>query len=600
MSFKTNPITLKELLRDVEKGKIQLPDFQRDWVWSDEGVRQLIASIAAGFPVGAILTLESGGKIKFKPRRLAHTPKTKIQPEKLLLDGQQRLTSCYQALMSKKPVKAKNSKGKKSSSFYFIDMRRAIELDSRLENCIVVTDAKLISRKSLEYPDEIDLSKKKKQFSRDMFPLNLMFNSRAWFRDYQEFNKEDGFEIYSKFDDKILDQFQQYKIPTIELSKSNSREAVCTIFEKVNVGGEKLDAFELLTAIFAADKFNLRDDLRGKKKTVGRIQRIIGKDKDGALAKISERDFLQVMVLLQTYNARKAAENKNKERLPVISMKEDALLRLETQFYKDNADEVELGFDKCRKFLSKLCIHKSQDMPTIALAKTLASVFTVMGKKNLNIAQTKKLTQWFWCVAIGGVYGSSTDTRVIRDLVEIVPWLSDKEAKTPSSIVETSIHLWDLESLRSRASSAYKAVNAAILSQGCKDFRTGDKASDLRKDGDPIDIHHIYPKDWCLKQNIEKEYYDNIFNKTPLDRSTNRRIKNDAPSDYYKKLLEELKKHAGGSKPKLKSIFESHLIDQDLLVEDDFFQFYEDRKRRVIELIEKLTDKKVYLDEEED
>ena len=50
--FKTNPVSLKELLDDTESGKIQLPDFQRGWVWDDDRIRGLLASISRGFPVG--------------------------------------------------------------------------------------------------------------------------------------------------------------------------------------------------------------------------------------------------------------------------------------------------------------------------------------------------------------------------------------------------------------------------------------------------------------------------------------------------------------------------------------------------------------------
>ncbi len=65
--FKTNPVSLKELLDDAESGKIQLPHFQRGWVWDDDRIRGLLASISRGFPVGAIMTLEAGGEIRLNP-----------------------------------------------------------------------------------------------------------------------------------------------------------------------------------------------------------------------------------------------------------------------------------------------------------------------------------------------------------------------------------------------------------------------------------------------------------------------------------------------------------------------------------------------------
>ena len=93
--FDTTKTDLEEILHDVDEGKLQLPDFQRDYVWADEDVRSLIASIARGFPVGALLTLESGGPVEFKPRLLEGVRNTDAKHQELLLDGQQRMTSLY-------------------------------------------------------------------------------------------------------------------------------------------------------------------------------------------------------------------------------------------------------------------------------------------------------------------------------------------------------------------------------------------------------------------------------------------------------------------------------------------------------------------------
>ena len=77
--FTTNPVLLKALLRDVESGKIQLPDFQRGWIWDDDRIRGLLASISKGFPVGAIMTLSAGSDIKFKSRQLRAQNRMQLQ-----------------------------------------------------------------------------------------------------------------------------------------------------------------------------------------------------------------------------------------------------------------------------------------------------------------------------------------------------------------------------------------------------------------------------------------------------------------------------------------------------------------------------------------
>jgi uncharacterized protein with ParB-like and HNH nuclease domain len=67
-NFDSTKKRLADLLRDIVSGKIQLPDFQRGWVWKDEDIRSLLVSIAPAFPIEAVMMLEAGGDTRFKVR----------------------------------------------------------------------------------------------------------------------------------------------------------------------------------------------------------------------------------------------------------------------------------------------------------------------------------------------------------------------------------------------------------------------------------------------------------------------------------------------------------------------------------------------------
>jgi hypothetical protein len=105
-TFKTNPFELNKLLDDCQRGVLQLPDFQRSWVWDEDRIKSLIASISRAFPVGALMSLDTGGPVNFKPRPVEGAPNEAKQaaPLSLLLDGQQRMTSLYQATLRGKVV----------------------------------------------------------------------------------------------------------------------------------------------------------------------------------------------------------------------------------------------------------------------------------------------------------------------------------------------------------------------------------------------------------------------------------------------------------------------------------------------------------------
>lgn len=64
-----NP-NLKDVLKDVASGALQLPDFQRDWKWDDERIRALIATVTLKYPLGVVMSLHTGGTSQFKARTL--------------------------------------------------------------------------------------------------------------------------------------------------------------------------------------------------------------------------------------------------------------------------------------------------------------------------------------------------------------------------------------------------------------------------------------------------------------------------------------------------------------------------------------------------
>ena len=136
--FKTNEVLLKNLIDDVEKGKIQLPDFQRGWVWDDDRIKGLLASVSRGFPMGAVMTLSAGSEIKFRTRPIEGVqPDSVGDPESSLLDGQQRLTSLYQSLRYPGSVDTQNIRNQRIKRWYYIDMRKALDPETDREDAVV-------------------------------------------------------------------------------------------------------------------------------------------------------------------------------------------------------------------------------------------------------------------------------------------------------------------------------------------------------------------------------------------------------------------------------------------------------------------------------
>src|SRR5438093_337575 len=110
-TFDSTKESLQDVLKSVREGKTQLPDFQRGWVWDDARIRGLLASISMSYPIGAVMMLQTGNPgVRLHPRPVEGVGPIDVLPERLILDGQQRLTSLYQALFFDGPAKTRDSR----------------------------------------------------------------------------------------------------------------------------------------------------------------------------------------------------------------------------------------------------------------------------------------------------------------------------------------------------------------------------------------------------------------------------------------------------------------------------------------------------------
>lgn len=585
--FDSTKEDLKDILREADEGKLQLPDFQRSYVWGDSDVRSLLASIGKGYPVGALLTLETGGAVNFKPRLLEGVDPKPVMPSDLLLDGQQRITSLFQATWSKKPVLTYNDKNRKIERYYYVDIEKALASGADIEDAIVGVPADKVVSKSSGRETPLDLSSHELEYEHHHFPLNIVFDCKDWFYGWRDFWRAKGKDVSDMerdLDKGLLDRIQRYKMPIIRLDNKNSREAICLVFEKVNVGGKKLDAFELVTAIYAASSFDLREDWQGPhdKGNAGRKGRILGlHPKRSVLSEIANTDMLQACTLLHTMENRvaKAAEGKTGKELPQVSCKRDALLALPLVAYQKFAESVEKGFVEAGAFLNEHKIIWHRDVPYPPQVVGLAAAFAHLGNKARTAAAKDKIARWFWTVTAGEYYGSATETKLGRDVPELIAWIN---GGSPPQCVNDIQFLKDrLWTLRSRLSAAYKGIHALMMLHGCRDFISGKPTDIMTFFNDSIDIHHVFPRDWCKKQDIPAKRFNSIVNKTPLSKRSNILISGDAPSVYLKRIEDK----EGLSPAELDEILRSHLVEPSFLRKDDFEGFMNSRYEALAALV---------------
>jgi hypothetical protein len=176
--------------------------------------------------------------------------------------------------------------------------------------------------------------------------------------------------------------------------------------------------------------------------------------------------------------------------------------------------------------------------------------------------------------------------------MEVPLWL--KGGAEPSTVSETMFRADRLKTMRMRLSAAYKGINALLMREGAQDFRSGQKFDHTVFFGENVDIHHIFPQEWCKKQGIKPDVFDSIINKTPLSYRTNRVIGGVAPSDYIAKLEKGNETTPRIDRERLDDYLASHLINPSLLRADDFDAFMVDRQKRLLALIERATGRSAY------
>jgi len=556
---------LEKLLDSIYNGQVQLPEFQRPWIWDDEHIKMIIASISHGYPIGTILMLDcSNNDLNFATRTAEGVTSENISPEKIILDGQQRLTALFQSLYSNLPANPKSSmsstSGKRLKRWYYMEIEKAITPgEENIEDSIKSSSEKL---------DTID------EYEKLVFPLSKTFSFSDW-KDMCWKHLERDEETLKKlnlFEENIIkDGFLYYHVPYVSLAETTPFEAICPIFERINSTGVNLDVFDLLTAIYAAKGFNLRADWD--------VHRTKLLNEYNVLEDFRGTDFLKIISLLATYDPHKTD-------FPSCTRK--AILNLLYKDYKKWVDVAAEGLKKAANLLASQKIFDKNNLPYTTQLIPLSAIFGVLGDETDRGGSREKIIRWYWCGVLGELYSGTTDTRFAKDLVEVVDWIENEDLE-PTAIYGANFSSNRLLKLKDRRSAAFKGICALLLNNGVKDFYSN-KSIDLESYYERnINVHHIFPKKWCEMNKIDGDRRNCIVNKTPLSKRTNNKIRDLPPSDH----LRLIEKDARIKPSNMDKILESHFIKPKFARSDDFDSFFSYREQKLLEIIESAMGKEI-------
>jgi hypothetical protein len=546
----TNPHLLRTLLEQIHTRESALPDFQRDFVWEPSATQELIVSIASNYPAGSLLRIRNTHRL-FASRQFEGAPALNGHaPTYLVLDGQQRLTSLYQAFYGV------------GEHRFFVRVRDLIE-GRDFEDCIFHERANRSRTRNLAKPEV--------QVRELIMPLDVLQEGTNGFSKWgrrvrhsvgsQEV-RDQLEEAFDEIEKRWIQPIHEYLFPVVTLSDATGADAVCTIFETLNRTGVKLSVFELLTARFWPQNIRLRDLWASALEQ----HPVIG---DFA---IDPYYALQIIAL-----ASRAAPSA--KRSDVLDLTPTDITGWWDRAVRGLAKAVEILRDDCGVIVPAWLPYNTIVNP---LAAVLARVGLPAGPA--AAAHVSKLRQWFWCSVFGQAYESSPTSQSAKDTTELARWLAGGEAPDTVRLFRFDPRLLREAGPKQRA--IYRGTIALVLSHGPRDFHTGEKLTGKLIVERSVDDHHIFPQAYLTRRQVPERLRNCVLNRTLIDRQTNLRISDHPPATYMKDILDQLQPQM------FQELLTSHLLPaspDSPLWHDDFDTFLDWRQEAIWQAIQQVT-----------
>lgn len=513
--------SVEELVGMIERGELRLPEMQRRYVWRSTRVRDLLDSLYRGYPSGAILLWETDEDVPLQKMAVSQQMNP-YQSTRLLLDGQQRLTS-LSAVIRGEPVTIRGRK-------------RPIELLFNLDHpdqLAVVTevnedgdddDNELID-------DEADSSEDELQRRFDQMTFVMATRKLAqlpqWVKvtDVFKTDSDAGFlkrAGVSGFDDPHYERYSRrlarlrairkyvYRMDVLE--RKLSYDEITEIFVRVNSLGAKLRSSDL------------------------------------ALAQITAkwRNSLRIFEAFQQQCAKTGFEldlGLHLKNLVAFTTGQSRFLTVGGL----GLSALQAGWkESCRGMEFALNFLKSNagiDSPALLSSPFMLITLAYHGHKRdyaLSSEESERLRHWVLVANAKGRYSrGSSETILDQDLAMLRAGGGAQELidRLRQQVGRLDIAPDELEG-RNQRSALFKTMFLAFRAGGAKDWRSQVTVSlDHSGAQHKLQFHHIFPKA-VLKAGYTGREADDIANLCFIAGKTNRQIRDKPPSQYFSPMIE--------------------------------------------------------------
>lgn len=532
---KNQDLKYDELFSEINRGRIKIPLFQREFVWKKDQTAKLIDSLIKGYPVGTFILWKTREELRHAKNignvKLPNVPEG--EPVHYILDGQQRITSLYAVM---KGIRISRD----GQEIDYKDISIDLNLDPDSDESVVSTS-----------PDESTTS---------ISVHNLLGASLTTLvKNYSEEHLK-NIEIYrnrlTTYDFSVI-LIDQYPI-----------DIACEVFTRINTGGTELTLFEIMVAktydqprdFDLAEEYSLLLDTNGA-----------GKDlEDAQFNTIPASTILQSVALCLVKNVRRRD-----------------ILKLDKYEFIETWPRVKDGIFNAVDFLrDHLGVPVSQLLPYNPILATLSYFFVNNDGLPPSFEQKKWLTQYFWWASLSNRYSSGVEGKLTQDR-ERIDAILRREKPIYKEDEQLKITIDDLRwrwfSTGDAFCKSIICLYASFTPLSLYNNGTVRIDNSWLKQRNSKNYHHFFPRAFLKEKGFEEWQANSILNITLVDDYLNKRkIGRRAPSDYVVSF-------ATGN-PNIDHALKSHLIydtSQFGIDDDDYETFIEERGQKVLAEINK-------------
>ena len=529
--FNTTDFKISNLVNDVDSGIIALPDLQRPFVWKDKQIRDLFDSLYNGLPTGLIILWKIGEMDgEYKPIGSDHV----TSPNRLVIDGQQRLTSLYTVFTGKK-VLDKN----------YNERQPKIAFNPLTEEIEILNSSR---EKSPEWINNIT----------EIINGRISTIIREYVANLKD--KRPDLEIDEEQVEDNLEKIRgiaNYRFSIIELSQDLDPEQVSDIFVRINSKGNELNQSDFILTLMSVYWNEGRKALEEFTKSC-RIPSSGENSPFNTIKATPELEHLLRPTVAYSFlrgrlkYAYLILKGRNLENKTTTEDERDKNFEI----FKESQEKVlDLkNWDKYCNLIESIGFMNYDTLISSKFGFYACYGLYLIGRYKFNVDYKKLeriISKWFVFSQLTQRYSFSPESRYERDLVrfrqEDVDFVEILNSIMNSELTDDYWNITLLQRLESSVNNyAGKIYTVSKIDEGNNILFSKAKLRDhlnpmIKSKKKSVDVHHIFPKNYLIKNGItDKTDYNQQANYIYIEYSDDIKIRDQPPVEYWPLMLDSV------------------------------------------------------------